>query len=245
MRILPLCLVVSLIACTGTEVRPVAGRLSSALRAQNIVVAETADGVRSVAAPSADGVFLIPVRVNVPTRLFLATKDVQGTFHRTLGVGPTWFTLHPGQTIDLGEIREPGAAPTVGSTSGATHLCPEDGDHHDGGDDDGDDHDGEATDAGHGGPKDHGHDDGHADAGSHDDGDDHHADAGSHDEGGHHDDGDCKGVEVEGCEHEHAECDHDDDLSPTSGPDDVCSAGDGGVTTVDAGPGPVDDGGIR
>jgi hypothetical protein len=237
MRFLPLCLVVSLIACTGTEVRPVAGRLSSALRADHIVVAETASGVRSVAAPSADGLFLIPVRVNTPTRLFLATKTPQGTFQRGLGIGPMWFTLRPGQTVDLGEIREAGTTPSTGSTSGATHLCPEANDDGD------DDHDGEA-DAGHGGPKDHGHDGDRADAGSHD-GDDHHADGGSHDDGDHHDDGECKEVEVEGCEHHHAECDHDDDLPATSGPAETCSAGDGGVPTVDAGPGPVDDGGIR
>jgi hypothetical protein len=236
MRLLLPSLVLALAACSNTtDLRPVSGRLSSGLSQGTIVIAETADGVRTIAAPAANGVFLIPVHVDTASRLSVAKQVSPGHFKKTVRVGPSWFTIKHGEQLDLGEVRESGEQSSAGTTAGATHLCPGESDD-------------DSTDGGHNNHDGHGGHDGDADGGSGDhsgsgsgnsgshDGDDDRADGGTHHEDGD-DDGQCSGVEVEGCEQEQGDCDHDDQLPATTGPADLCSGVDGGVTGTGTGTG--------
>ncbi len=245
--------------CGTNSVRQVEGRLANSLNTGVIVVAEGLDGSQNTAVPSADGLFRLSVKVNTATRLSLATPGAAGSFLRTRRIGPDWFSVGPGQTLNLGEVREAGTVASGAQTTGGEHVCAstsghseddaDDDDHRDGGDDSGhhSSDDGEGDDDHHGDDHDGDH---HSDAGddSHHDGDDDSnrgpgmADGGSRSRDRDGDD-DCEHVKVEGCSRERLECDHDDEMKSAAGPEDSCGA-DGGTVVVDPQPPVVNDAGI-
>ncbi len=236
MRLLFTSTLVVLAACSTSPTaatRPVQGHLAH-FETGAIVIAEALDSSQTSAAVSATGAFRLALPVNEAVRLSIAMPMSNGAFLRKAQIGPAWFKVGAGSTLDLGEVRvgDASAAATVASTTETVeHQCParvmrmaE------GKDDDGDEkggHDGRG--------------DGRSDAGvSGRDGRDSDDDAGEAEEGEHRhgDDVECDRVEVEGCSMEHARCDHDRDLEPAEGRPDVCTGADGGAS----GPGASDAG---
>ncbi len=246
MRLLLVCSLIVLAACStapNASTRPVQGHLSGLGSSGAIVIAEGLDSSQTSTAVTASGGFRLNLPVNEAVRLSLAVPMSNGAFLRRAQIGPAWFTVAAGGTLDLGEIsvgEASAGSSVVRSAEVAAHTCPAravDAGRHAEGDDDQEKDD--RTDR-----------DGKSDAGV-SLGRDHDGQAGDVDKDGDDDDGarrgddlECERVEVDGCSTEHARCEHERELEPAEGRADVCtgagSAVDGGTSTpsaIDGGPG--------
>ncbi|MBX7113785.1 MAG: hypothetical protein K1X64_05565 [Myxococcaceae bacterium] len=127
-------LVASLIILSGCGVssessRAVQGRLASA-NTQAIVASTTRTGRQSVTDVSRDGLFRLQVPTDEPVQLVVAERSATGTFEIRRLIGPRWFTLRRGATLDLGVVRALNETVSQSTAAGtAVHSCPSDSAH--------------------------------------------------------------------------------------------------------------------
>src|SRR3954470_24674923 len=96
-----------LVACNTSQSRAVQGPLTGAA-AQAIVFSEKTTGDQTVTEAAPNGTFRLELPTGRNVTLLVAVRS--GTsFDVVRHSGPTWFRLHPGETIDLGAVRPEGA----------------------------------------------------------------------------------------------------------------------------------------
>ncbi|MBK7862281.1 MAG: hypothetical protein IPJ65_27470 [Archangiaceae bacterium] len=117
-----------LLGCSTSSTRTVQGRLAGTT--QQAIVLSEASGTSEQTATQAgpDGTFKLQVPTNTTITLLVAERTadrVKVLFH----IGPTWFRLRDGETLDLGTVR-PREALDVDpppTTETPTSMCPASG----------------------------------------------------------------------------------------------------------------------
>ena len=99
--------VIVLAACNTTQTRTVQGRLTGTSQ-QAVVFTESTSGQQTVTEAGPDGTFTLQVPTDQPVTLLVGVRE-NGRPTRVLAhIGPYWFRLQPGPTINLGTVRPEG-----------------------------------------------------------------------------------------------------------------------------------------
>lgn len=129
MRILlPSCLLIA-VACSTSQSRTVQGRLAGTT-SQAIVFSETTSGAQTATEVSPAGLFKLDLPTDQPVTLLIGVRE-SGRTRVVAHVGPTWFRVRPGGTIDLGVVRPEGSDPTeqlAPANETPVTVCPGGGD---------------------------------------------------------------------------------------------------------------------
>lgn len=114
--------VIVLAACNTTQTRTVQGRLTGTSQ-QAVVFSESTSGQQTVTAPGADGTFTLQVPTDEPVTLLVGVQESGRPVRVLQHIGPHWFRLQPGPTINLGTVRPEGGA--VGELAPVTEMTPQ------------------------------------------------------------------------------------------------------------------------